>query len=308
MEIAEEGEIDTRFRSMSNYPGLQRFKHGISSVTQWTGMEHKEMQKVFVGLLVGAVQPGVIKVVRAALDFIYYAQFTSHTTETLAAMEAALYKFYDNKDIFVWLGQRDHFNIPKLHSLLHYVTSIMSRGSADGFNTKSPERLHIDYVKDAYRATNKRDYVEQMTTWLKRQEAVDQFLAYLNWLTNMDVDNGEETDAGKNEEDDDETLIEDVPGQWEKVPITQPFILTAEPGPFPSTCVDRITTDFCCTYFLEVLALYTCGHSASHSASNTIPVPKPTIHDRFNVYKHLSIPVISIPAVHNASARNFDRI
>jgi hypothetical protein len=277
------------------------------AVTQWTGREHKEMQKVFVGLLVGAVQPGVIKAVRAALDFIYYAQFTSHTTETLAAMEAALYEFHDNKDIFVRLGQRDHFNIPKLHSLLHYVTSIMSRGSADGFNTESPERLHIDYAKDAYRTTNKRDYVEQMTTWLKRQEAVDQFSAYLNWLTNIDVDSGEEMDAGKNEEDDDETLIEDTP-QQEKVPITQPFILAAEPGPFPSTRVDRITTDFRCTYFLEALVLYTRGHSASNSASNTILVPEPTIHDHFNVYKHLSIPVISIPAVHNASARTFDRI
>jgi hypothetical protein len=63
MEIAEEGEIDARFRSMSDYLGLRRFKHGISSVTQWTGREHKKMQKVFVGLLMGAVQPGVIKAV-----------------------------------------------------------------------------------------------------------------------------------------------------------------------------------------------------------------------------------------------------
>ena len=34
LEIAEEGEINARFRSMSDYPGLRQFKHGISTVSQ----------------------------------------------------------------------------------------------------------------------------------------------------------------------------------------------------------------------------------------------------------------------------------
>ena len=72
----------------------------------------------------GTVQLAIIKTVHATLDFIYYAQFTSHTSETLASLEAAFYEFHDNKDIFVCLGQCDHFNIPKLHSMLHYLASI----------------------------------------------------------------------------------------------------------------------------------------------------------------------------------------
>jgi hypothetical protein len=227
-------------------------------------------------------------------------------------MEATLCKFRDNKNIFVWLSQHNHFNIPKLHSLLHYVTSIISRGSADGFNTESTEQLHIDYAKDAYCATNKRDYVEQMTTWLKRQEAVDQFSAYLDWLTNVDLDDGEETDAGEEDEDEDETVIQARDPPQAKVPTritSQSFVLAAEPGPFPSTRVDRITTDFRCTHFLEALTSYIRGPPASRSASNTIEsVPEPTLRDRFNMYKRVSIPVIGITAVHNASARTFDRI
>ena len=56
--------------------------------------------------------------------------------------------------------------------MVHYVEAIKSRGSADGFNTESPERLHIDYAKEGYRASNKKDYVKQMTVWLGRQEAI----------------------------------------------------------------------------------------------------------------------------------------
>ncbi|KAF8124425.1 hypothetical protein EV363DRAFT_1178049, partial [Boletus edulis] len=54
-------------------------------------------------------------------------------------------------------------NMPKLHSLVHYVESIRQFGSLGGFNTENSERLHIDYAKKVYAATNRRDYTMQMT-------------------------------------------------------------------------------------------------------------------------------------------------
>ena len=93
------------------------------------------------------------------LDFIYYAQYHSHTTTSLKAMEDALKTFHNNKDIFITTGICSDFNIPKLHSMLHYVDMIKLLGSADGYNTEAPERLHIDIAKKAYRASNHRDYV-----------------------------------------------------------------------------------------------------------------------------------------------------
>jgi len=64
--------------------GLRHFAHGISTVSQWTGREHKEMERVFLGLLIGRADPAVISAVRAVLDFIYLASLQSHTTQTLA--------------------------------------------------------------------------------------------------------------------------------------------------------------------------------------------------------------------------------
>ncbi|KAF8893148.1 hypothetical protein BD779DRAFT_1784086 [Infundibulicybe gibba] len=186
-DLVGSAEIDARFKAMSSHPGLRHFKKGISFVSQWTGTEHKEMEKVFLGILAGA--PGtnsrILTVARALLDFIYYAQLQTHTTKTLNALQSCLKTFHENKDVFVELGTRDHFNFPKLHSLLHYLASILSLGANDGYNSEAPERLHINLAKDAYRASNKRDYHEQMALWLQRREAMWQQDAYLVWLNKI---------------------------------------------------------------------------------------------------------------------------
>ena len=47
-------ELDRRFKAMPSHPALRHFKKGISMVTQWTGTEYKQMEKVFVGAITGA--------------------------------------------------------------------------------------------------------------------------------------------------------------------------------------------------------------------------------------------------------------
>jgi hypothetical protein len=75
--------------------------------------------------------------------------------------------FHNNKAIFVDLGVWENFHIPKLHSLLHYRSSICLFGTTDNHNTEQLERLHIDLTKEAYRVTNHRDEYAQMTVWLE---------------------------------------------------------------------------------------------------------------------------------------------
>ncbi|KAG1845205.1 hypothetical protein F4604DRAFT_1884337 [Suillus subluteus] len=113
---------------------------------------------VFLGVIAGAVDHKVLTAVHG---------YRTHTEDTLAHMHAALASFHANKNIFINLGARQHFNIPKIHSMMHYINTIRILGSADGFNTELPERLHIDFAKWAHHASNRCDYVIQMTTWLR---------------------------------------------------------------------------------------------------------------------------------------------
>ncbi|KAG5633779.1 hypothetical protein H0H81_005336, partial [Sphagnurus paluster] len=168
-----------------------------------------------------------------------------HTSETLGRLEGALRVFHENKDIIVRAGLREHFNIPKLHQMLHYVDAIKSHGSADGYNTKSPEQLHIDFAKDAYQALNKRDYVKQMATWLRPQEAVTHYSAYLDWLSDDTPDN---PDSNPNSDNDD---YDHYPPPCALVPLqndTQHRI-SVKPG-FPKIDLTTITTSFKATFFL----------------------------------------------------------
>jgi hypothetical protein len=155
-------QLDTRFKAMTSFPGLRHFKKGISSVTQWTGTEHKEMEKVFIGVMAGAVDKKTFMIIWALIDFIYYSQIQLQTSKTLAALESCLKTFHEHKDILIKAEIRPHFNIPKLHAILHYLNAIRALGSTDGYNSESPERLHIDFAKEGYRASNRRDYIEQM--------------------------------------------------------------------------------------------------------------------------------------------------
>ncbi|KIM80451.1 hypothetical protein PILCRDRAFT_789723, partial [Piloderma croceum F 1598] len=180
--LVGENAIDAWFHVMSTHPHLCHFKKGILLISQWTGKEHKEMQKVFLGVLAGIAPYRVIAAACALLNFIYYAQYQSHTMDTPRRIQEALDLFHTNKDVFIDEDIRDYFKISKLYSLLHYIDSIILFGSLDGLNYERPERLHIDYAKKGYCASNKHDYVIQMICWLQHQEAMDLHAPYLRWL------------------------------------------------------------------------------------------------------------------------------
>lgn len=232
----------------------------------------------------------VLVVARSIIDFSYYAQLQTHTMDMLKALQTALGVFHANKDVLKELAVRQHFNIPKLHQLTHYVESITLFGAADGFNTELPKRLHIDFAKDAYRASNKRDYEEQMALWLQRQEAVFLRGAYLDWLSQQPLLAGrgehhtfdsdsdsesEETDSPKSN-----TALISPLATAEEVQVTQHIV--AKVPAYPNQTVARITTAYGATDFLAALQTFL----RKNLPHNTIV---PSLYDRFDVYRHVVI-------------------
>ncbi len=97
-------EIDRCFKSMTRHPTLCHFKKGISLVLQWTGNEFKNMEKMFLGVIAGAMDEQVIRAVCSMVDFISYAHFKTHTESSLEKMDRAWSAIHENKSIFVELG------------------------------------------------------------------------------------------------------------------------------------------------------------------------------------------------------------
>ncbi|CAE6448234.1 unnamed protein product [Rhizoctonia solani] len=173
--------IDDCFKLMPRHPELRHFLSGVTALKQSTANKHRQMQKVFIGVMQGLVPDRVLKAVIAVIDFIYYARLPVHTDTTLQLLDDALARFHELKNVFVEFEIRTNFNINKIHSMIHYSESIRQLGAADGYNTETPERLHIEFAKRAYKATNRRDFFKQMTVYLERRERVAKFDAYLRW-------------------------------------------------------------------------------------------------------------------------------
>ncbi|GLB44088.1 putative zn-finger domain-containing protein [Lyophyllum shimeji] len=269
-------ELDVHFRAMNGHAGLWHFKKGISFISQWTGTEHKEMQKVFVGVIAGTVNEKVLTVVRALIDFVYYAQLHSHTTKTLSALQQCLETFHKHKNILVELEIRDNFNIPKLHNIQHYVDTIVALGSADGYNSESPERLHIDFAKEAYRASNKRDYTEQMAVWLQWQEGIFLRTAYLAWLHPKEdiqcIVDDELVDLGDAPSDSDDTS-----------PLPTIHYKVAKSAPFRNLTIESLASEYGAVHFLPAF----CDFIRKHVSR----APTPSQYDRFDAYKQILVKI-----------------
>lgn len=95
-------ELDARFRCLPPTHGVRLFSSGITGLTMVSGNEHKDICKQLLGCLVGAKVPlGAIRATRALLDFLYLAQYQSHSESTLKYLQTALDEFHQDKQVFL---------------------------------------------------------------------------------------------------------------------------------------------------------------------------------------------------------------
>ncbi|KAG2053403.1 hypothetical protein BDR06DRAFT_982848 [Suillus hirtellus] len=137
------------------YQGIM--KHMISWVTEVVGaaeIDHKQMSHFLLGLVIDVRLPGnasparLVHATRSLLDFLYFAQLPVHSDSSIDALEMAPDEFHANK---------------------------------------ATERLHIDFAKDAYAATNHKDEFWQVMKWLECKEKVLQHANFVLWHHNLSM-------------------------------------------------------------------------------------------------------------------------
>ncbi|KAI1782523.1 hypothetical protein LXA43DRAFT_1143098, partial [Ganoderma leucocontextum] len=158
-------EIDARASRLPPNHGVRIFWKGITKLARVSSAEHKQISRFLLGLVVDMPLPDpddhtstaqLVRATRSLLEFLNIAQYPVHTDDTLASLDAALASFHNARDIFLF-------------------------GTTDNYNTEATERLHIDFAKDAYRATNHKDEYPQMTKWLERREKILHHSNYVLW-------------------------------------------------------------------------------------------------------------------------------
>ena len=189
--LVGKAELDNRIQVLQHVRGWQSFNKGINHLSQWTGREDRELQRVIIAVIANSpkIDKRVMRCLRAFHDFLYICQYRSHTSATLGYLENALRIFHATKQVFVTVGARNdkngqpmrHFRIPKISAFHMYSRHIREMGSTPQFSTEIVESLHRPMAKAAYRATNRKEYMVQMCRYMDRIERLRYFHEFTAW-------------------------------------------------------------------------------------------------------------------------------
>ena len=247
---------------MPSLPDLQNFKKGISSITQWTGTEYKNMQKVFLGIISDAILDEPVRATCAVLDFIHLELYCSHSTVTLACMQDALDIFHMHKNVSLMKGCMITLQFKRYMPWSTMCPLFFFLGTADAYNTKLPESLHIDFAKLAYCASNSHNFIIHGTKQITQQEQLDAFDTYLSWCIKWAAHHVQEDDFNM------EGLVEEEVQDKQDV-VTQYHI--SKRSHFPHMSLSSLASQPCCGLFANFRSLHQTLHS-SHKGQVDIPL------------------------------------
>jgi len=149
-----------------SFAGLHCFPNG-RDFKQWTGDDSKVLMKVcnfymplsipvqwyciqvYLPAIQGHVLDEMVQVMHAFLEFCYIACHDMHDTNSLVALDDALQWFHHCHEIFHASGIcTAGFNLPRQHSLTHYVKLICAFRAPNGLCFSITELKHIKAVKE----------------------------------------------------------------------------------------------------------------------------------------------------------------
>ena len=104
----------------------------------------------------------MVRCFRAFLEFCYIARQESHDEKSLRKLNDTLVRFHQYRKIFITTGVRCTFNLPRQHSMVHYLHLIRAFGSPNGLCSSITESKHIQAVKKPWRRSSHYNELGQM--------------------------------------------------------------------------------------------------------------------------------------------------
>lgn len=126
--------------------------------------------KVFLPAITGLVPNGMVRAISAFLDFCYLVRRSQIDETVLAQIDDAVDRFHQERQIFIDLGIRDDFLLPRQHSLVHYRHLIQLFGAPNGLCSSITESKHIKAVKEPYRRSSRNEPLGEMILTNQRLE------------------------------------------------------------------------------------------------------------------------------------------
>lgn len=192
--LMSDAEVDRRYSVLQPHAGYKHFHNGFTRFSQHTGREYRDLQRSFICVIYGhqSMTADILKAFNALLEFFYIGQLDIQTSKTYERMDKVLRVFHSKKKALSATGVRDgvrkkgEFNIKKLENMRHVTRVGRQLGSIPQYSADPTERCHIDKAKVPYRASNRKNFREQMCRYLDRHEKVALFSTYLAYRSALE--------------------------------------------------------------------------------------------------------------------------
>jgi hypothetical protein len=104
----------------------------------------------------------MVRAVSAFTEFCYLARRSQIDETTLELIDAAIERFHREREVFIEVGIREDFSLPRQHSLMHYSSLIRLFGVPNGICSSITESKHIEAVKKPWRRSSRNQPLGQM--------------------------------------------------------------------------------------------------------------------------------------------------
>jgi hypothetical protein len=104
----------------------------------------------------------MVRAIGSFMDFCYYVRRSVVDEDTLQAIDMALTDFKRDRVVFINVGVRNDFSLPRQHSLCHYWRNIQMFCAPNGLCSSITESKHIKAVKKPWRRSSRWKALGQM--------------------------------------------------------------------------------------------------------------------------------------------------